>query len=994
MSGFRTDRTLQSKKSSALSLQLEKARAALATLRRPLPTAVRTADPGQGQAAALLAATTDIIVVQDATGVIRYASPSIEQVLGYHPVELLGLPASALIHPEDAVLLEDAQERARQPQQDHGAKLYRIRHRDGSWRHIEAIRSNLLDHPEVQGIVVSARDVTDRVWAESRFNRQITLYETLLRAQNDAGEGFILVEEWFIRYANAAITRLSGYNEAELTTLPSFLLLFAPDDRLLLRERLKQRLLGHQVDLRFEISLQSKKGENVPVEIVIEASIVEGRRQFVIVAHDITERQRAQAALRDQLNFTLAMTSNLGEGVLTFDRDRRLTMLNPAARRMLGLASGETAYIGKPIDEVIRLRCDGATSSGANGCGALDVLRSGMVVRVDDDVILRADGSELHVAYTASPINTGGELTGVVVVCRDISNLKALERQRADERFRSLVQHAADVITVIARDGSIDYISPSVERVLGHPPAGLIGRPGRRLIHPHDARRLPRLLGQLVMSPGEHAAVEVRALHHDGSLRHLEITINNLLDDPNVGGIIVNARDISERKRFEEQLTHQAFHDPLTGLPNRSLFMAHLGQLLEPATRRRTPFAVLFLDLDRFKVINDSLGHATGDALLVAVGKRLLHAARPSDIVARLGGDEFTILLKGIDDPAAARQVAERISEQLRPPFKLGNQELFVSASVGIALGSNSPQHADDFLRDADTAMYRAKLSGKARYEIFDSSMRRAAVERLALETDLRHALERGEFRVHYQPIVRLQTGQIEGVEALVRWEHPQRGMIAPGSFIATVEEMGLMTALGNWVLEEACRQARLWHDELPTGVPLMVSVNLSAKQFQQPGLARDILGILERTGLAADRLQLEITESVLMADVQSTDIALRQLQELGIRFAVDDFGTGYSSLSYLKRFPVDMLKIDQSFIQGLGGDGDDATIVRAIVTLAQALGVKSTAEGIENAAQEASLAALGCDSGQGYYLSRPIPAAALTALLASNASPRSLAAR
>jgi diguanylate cyclase (GGDEF)-like protein len=456
-----------------------------------------------------------------------------------------------------------------------------------------------------------------------------------------------------------------------------------------------------------------------------------------------------------------------------------------------------------------------------------------------------------------------------------------------------------------------------------------------------------------------------------------------ILEDANGAliGLTVSGRDITERRALEQKLAHQAFHDPLTSLPNRALFMNRLSHALARTARRPEAVAVLFLDLDRFKIINDSLGHHVGDRLLVEVSARLRECLRPADTVARLGGDEFAVLLEDIDGLSEATRVAERIAAVLESAFAFEGREVFVTTSVGIAFSHAGLAGPEDILRDADIAMYHAKSKGKARYEVFDGRTQGSALDRLDLEIDLRGAVARQEFRLHYQPVVDLSSGRIVEVEALIRWEHRQRGLLPPSDFITLSEETGLIVPIGMWVLEEACRQARAWHAEYET--KLTLSVNLSARQFQQASLVPDIAELLQDTGLPAACLKLEITESVVMQDAPATLARLHALKTLGVQLAIDDFGTGYSSLSYLKRFPIDVLKIDQAFVRGLGDNPEDTAIVRAIVTVAKNLDLSVTAEGIETVEQLTHLRELGCDRGQGYYFARPLPADPLAALFA-----------
>ncbi|HEY0099161.1 MAG TPA: EAL domain-containing protein [Pyrinomonadaceae bacterium] len=441
-------------------------------------------------------------------------------------------------------------------------------------------------------------------------------------------------------------------------------------------------------------------------------------------------------------------------------------------------------------------------------------------------------------------------------------------------------------------------------------------------------------------------------------------------------------REVDERRQVEEQLLHNAFHDVLTGLANRALFMDHLKLALGRAERQEAyQFAVLFLDLDRFKVVNDSLGHMVGDGLLIEIARRLEAAVRPGDTVSRLGGDEFTVLLDGLCDSAEARAVAERLQSELAVPFNLGEHEVFITVSIGVAIGATGYQRPEEILRDADTAMYRAKQLGKARYEMFDEAMHTRAMDRLGLERDLRRAVERQELFLQYQPIVSLGSGSLRGFEALVRWQHPERGIISPVEFIPLAEETGLIIQIGGWVLREACRQMSRWQDIPRQDKPLQISVNLSCKQFLQPDLLEQIQAVLQETGLDPRSLKLEITESVVMENIETATSTLERLQAFGVELSIDDFGTGYSSLSYLQHFPVSTLKIDRSFVSRMTESAGTAEIVRTIMHLGQNLGMNVIAEGVETEQQSAQLKALGCEFGQGYYFSRPMDSDAAEAL-------------
>lgn len=552
----------------------------------------------------------------------------------------------------------------------------------------------------------------------------------------------------------------------------------------------------------------------------------------------------------------------------------------------------------------------------------------------------------------------------------------ARDLQQREAWFRSLVQNASDVVCVADSLGRLSYITPSISRLLGYDVAQTAGADIFNVVHEEDRAAVQHLFRTLGGGAGASEQAELRLRHRDGSWRWVEAVFTNLQEEPSVGGMVVNFRDITERKAFEKQLRYQAFHDQLTGLPNRAQFMQRLGQA--PAGQ----IAVLLLDLDSFKTVNDSLGHEMGDQLLIAVAERLRSCLRPDEMLARLGGDEFTILVENADPGGRATELAEHIQLALGTGIHLGSRVTVQTTSIGIALGRQSVRGGADLLRRADLAMYAAKERGKAGSMVFDALMSERARERLRLEGQLREAVREGQLFLEYQPLVSLTDGSIEGVEALVRWRHPYRGVVLPAEFVPLAEETGLILPIGRWVLGEACQQLRTWQDSPGASRSLYVSVNVSPRQFAQPGFCQQVRGSLAEFGCRPEGLQIEITESVLIENREQAMAALHELRETGVRVAIDDFGTGYSSLSYLREFPVDVLKVDRSFVESIESQGEARALVHAIIALARTLKLTTVAEGIERAEQIEALRALQCETGQGYFFSHPVSAEDATVLL------------
>ncbi len=672
---------------------------------------------------------------------------------------------------------------------------------------------------------------------------------------------------------------------------------------------------------------------------------------------------------------------------------------------------GSAAIIGLAARVLTPDAAAGTTGAAAVGQGSLVLLRVALIVGAWMEVQARAGTADVARKNGPSPLFYSSVVIGsaplilmaldlgardaimitwlvamsAIVVVRQLFTARAAiaadsARQKTEARFGWLVRNSSDFIMAVDAGGSIDYISPSVERLLHVPAATLLGAPLAEICHPEDAHVLEDIVGEALRQPGCRASGEWRIRQANGTWLPVETVASSGTGDYDTTGVVLNTRDLRERKALEQKLTFQAFHDPLTRLANRSLFRERVEHAID---RRHAPdLAVLFIDLDNFKTINDSLGHAAGDHVLVETAHRIRSTLRTEDTAARLGGDEFAVLLEDSEVTGAAR-VAERIRAALGTPFWVTGQEVYISASIGIAVGQPGDT-TGELLRNADVAMYTAKGKGKSRFEIFEPAMHDAVVARLGLEAELRRALERQEFVVQYQPIVRLETGAIIGAEALVRWNHPTRGMIPPMEFIPLAEETGLVVPLGGWVLRQACSQLAEWQKLRGGGEPFVMNVNLSSRQLVRDAIADEVAAAVDESGIRASWLVLEVTETVLMADPAAAATALGHIRDLGVRVALDDFGSGYSSLSHLRRFPIDIVKIDKSFVDDVAQEGVESAIARGIIELGRAMHLETVAEGIEMAEQAEMLRTLGCDLGQGYLFARPLDASALSERLSA----------
>ena len=760
-------------------------------------------------------------------------------------------------------------------------------------------------------------------------------------------------------------------------------LLALPPDKLIGRSLID--IFADEEARQFQSALdqvrQTKQVLNVQYPLMIEgqrkwfsANVTPLNEDGVLwIARDITEAYIAREEMQQREELFRLVAENSSDCLSICRFDGTLIYISPVVERIFGYKAEELC--GRNNFE--HVNPEDMAELEINIKNALE--NPGVYYTVEIRLRHKA-GHWMWTEITGHAVTNGRGEVEIHTVSRDVTRRRANEEalQQAERKYRSIFENAVEGIFQTTPTGTYLDANPSLARIYGFDSvdelrATFSDIAGQLYV---DANRRAQFV-EIMESAGEVSNFESQIRRKDGAIIWISENARAVRDD---NGVIDyyegTVEDVTVTREGKDRLLYDALHDQLTGLSNRTLFMDRLEQTFARLVRRPDAlFAVLFLDFDRFKNINDSLGHLAGDQLLKAISARLQECLRPGDTVSRFGGDEFAILLEHVKELSDATLVAERVQKAMLEPFQLGSQQVFSSASIGIALGHADYERAEDLLRDADMAMYRAKARGKARHEVFDAEMHTRAVALLQLETDLRWAIERGEFRLHYQPIVRLDSGAVVGFEALIRWQHPQRGLVAPAEFIPIAEETGWIVPIGKWVLEEACAQLSRWQAEIRTDEPLSMSVNLSSKQFSQFDLIESIESIIAQSGIAPGSLKLEITESAIMEDAQIVTNRLLQLRNLGVKLGLDDFGTGYSSLSYLHRFPLDTLKIDRSFVARLLEDGENREIVRTIVTLGKNLGMDVVAEGVEEAQQLSDLRDLNCQQGQGYFFARPLPA-------------------
>ncbi len=971
----------------------------------------------------------DIITILDSEGIVRYESDAIMRVLGYRPEELIGTDPFVLIHPDDVSATHDLFQKVVRTQGMSTTSRFRFRHRDDSWRWLEVIVTNLLDDPGIRGVVINSRDVTDRQRTESRLRDSEQRFRNLYAEAHRQAQELALLGEVrtalahelelsdLFRTVVGAIARTFGYTLVSLYVLENNVLVLQHQvgyDQVAERIPVTKGVSGRVVrtgeavllaDVRTDaafigaipgiisevcvplcdedqavgtLNLESRDGVHLTdADLHLMMALSEHVNVAIGRARLYTEARRSEARFR-------ALVQHAADIIIVQAVDGTRHYISPSVEHVLGYRPEE--LVGNATD--LRHPDDQARAHHFFA----DVVAHPGEYRVTELRIGRRDGSWGWFEVTATNLLTDPSVSGIVFNAREIT-----ERKHAEDALRrseaSLVEAQR-----LARLGSWEWHIPSNHITWSDELYRIVGTPREELdasyegylacVHPEDRLRVEGIIGHALVTR-EDFEIEHRMVGTSGAVSTIDSIGVVLLDaEGRVTGLRVTTHDVSDRKRLEEDLRYQAFHDGLTDLPNRMAFVQRLEDVLLEEPRSSQTVAVFFLDLDRFKVVNDSLGHLSGDHMLVAVTARLSSLLRHADTVARFGGDEFAVLLVGHITLEEIEKEAHRIVEAFHAPFVVDGRELFITASVGISLQSSAFSEAAHLLQAADVAMYHAKAGGPGGYAVFDSSMNSRAVEQLELEADLQRAVERHELVLHYQPKIELASGAIVAVEALLRWHHPKRGLLHPGSFLQLAEDTGLIVPIGRWVLGEACRQARAWRAASVGSAECRMCVNLSAREFRQPDLVAEVVRVLEETGLPPDALELEITEHVAVHHDEALSTLL-QLKAMGMHLALDDFGTGHSALISLQRLPIETLKIDRSFIQEVTTDAKTRAVVQAITTLAHDLGIVVVAEGVETEDQLHAVRNLGIDIVQGAYFAKALPSADCSIFLATRGANR-----
>jgi diguanylate cyclase (GGDEF)-like protein/PAS domain S-box-containing protein len=940
-----------------------------------------------------------IVGVGDARGRVEWVSPSVEAVLGYRPDELVGSRGSDLVHPDDLERVRGAYTALVEQGVAPGPVVVRGQHRSGEWRHLELVLSSGVADPAVQGVVVNASDVTDRIEAEAAASsptlfRQVADSAPVMLWMTDTSGGAVFFNRrWYEFTGRAPDEELDQGWQAGLH----------PDDRERVAAAVRDRF-GNREPYEIDYRVRTADGSHRRVvDVGVPRYDAEGRfAGHVGTVIDVTDRIEAEAARRLSESRFRALVQNSHDLVSIYDDQGRFVFASPSHRRVLGYEPDE--LLGQPAIDLLHP----AEREEVARAFAEQLLITGVPAPIEHRIRHR-DGSWRWIESVAILLTHDPGIGGILVNARDVTDRRRAELLAADE---------ARILEGIARAAplpvTLDAVAGLVERWIDDAKAVVAVADEHRVLHVAAAPNLePACVDAFegFAIPSDFGSVPdvvlrrtIEARRPDGRgatlVRHgyrtwWGVPVGEASHGRHVGAVLALRSDHAEpqagdrrllevaasvtaiavdQDRSQARLAYQARHDALTGLPNREQALDRLRRMGRRERRGGSDVAVMFLDLDRFKVLNDSVGHDAGDRLLVSMGQRLAEVLRPGDLVARFGGDEFVVVceqLAGVDDALA---LADRLLQVARQPFELDGNEVVVTASLGIAMADGRPPEA--LLRDADAAMYRAKEKGRDRVEVFDTRLREDVVARLDTERELRHALEHGGLLLYFQPVVSLPAGEFAGFEALLRWQHPSRGLLAPAEFLPVAEDSGLMRPIGEWVRGEVCRSAAAWHRQHPEWGRFVTSINVSPAELSDPHLATNIAKTVLDSDIEPALLSFEITERLLLRDAAATRALFAELRELGVLLALDDFGTGYSPLVHLKQLPVDIVKIDRGFVRGLGADPFDDAIVVAVVDLAHQLALASVAMGVETPGQAERLRGVGCVRAQGHWFAAPLPAA------------------
>jgi len=910
----------------------------------------------------------------DPEGRYRLVNRRFCEMLGYRAEELIGRSVLDFAHPDDRDAdseLITSQGRSSEAQLNREKRYIR---KDGSvlWTHRSAVSVCDAKGNALYGLG-SVEDVSKYHDSQESLRTLNASLKAIVETSPLAI--YAITPDGLVTLWNPAAERIFGLREAEVLghQSPSV----SRDASRGLALDLRARVMAGETITGVEATWDGSS-DGGRIDISVSAAPLSGQSGqivgILVTCTDITAMKTARRQLDEQLRFMRELLEVMPNPIFYKSLEGAYLGFNRAWEQFYGLERDQ--WVGKTYSDVFGDEPDVAFESED-----ADVLAGRSVAR---EVRIRNGKGEQrdivkHISRFTSP---DGRAAGLIGVMTDITDFKKVEQalEATEGRFQALTESAMDIVTVLDQNAIVIYQSPSVKRLLGYESADMVGRCQYDLVHRDDVGRMRVAFEELVSGAKTTRPIEFRVLAVDGTWRSMESIGTNCLDVAAVNGVVVNTRDVSERRVIQEHIQHLAFHDALTGLPNRSLMQDRISQAVTRAERSNHQFAVMFIDIDNFKNINDTLGHDAGDELLCEVARRLSHAVRARDTIARQGGDEFIALLDQLEGQKGATRVAQKVLDALRLAFVVNGADQHVSGSIGVAVFPDDGRDAATLLKNADTAMFHSKALGKNTYQFFTAQMNIAVKRRAAMESKLRAAVKEGAFSLVYQPQIDLVSGTIVALEALVRWKSEESGTIMPGEFIPLAEETGLINELGSWVLREACRQCRVWLDAgLP---PHRIAVNISARQLNDKGFLGLLLGILRDTGVAPELLELELTESQVMRQGEGSVMLLNELADAGVQLAIDDFGTGYSSLSYLKRLPIRRLKIDQSFIRDITVDPNDAAIVVAIISMAKSLDLDVVAEGIETAGQLALLRTKGCSVGQGYYFSVPLTAQELEPLL------------